>query len=237
MKNICIIVALAAFSAACDLPKQVSPDKLSGSTARKVDRPATTTVGPKAPGLSEISEAQQVSNKNIILAVTKAAVDHKNSNKKLPEWVAKQYASFEGEDYTKEHAAFQRSFGWGTGTLNGKPFHWFAYTNTDAWLQFNFSVQLDEKLRDVAVMQKDGYGHTWEIGLKSIPERPGTATWMGVTNFWTDQHCTQPKCDYCDIGSVLDETVAEMNKALGLDLVVRGKFPWEHWERLQEMAK
>ena len=155
--------------------------------------------------------------------------------KSLPKWAANHYAAYEARDYTREKAAFQRSVGWGTGKYKGKPFYWFAYTNTDAYLQFELSVAIPELgLGKIIDGRKDNYGRSREALYPDAewmkvgsPTHVPPETWIGDTNDWTDRDCTQPKFDICDIGAALDKSVADLNKDLpGLNLTVRGKFPW-----------
>lgn len=169
------------------------------------------------------------------LAVTeKAATDESvieqiDTSKDIPEWVRKQYEEYKIRK--KEKISYERPFGWGTGTYKDRRFEWFAYTNTDAWLQFGLSTTIGDPEIDKIRAHKDGYGHEGEVNttscsigkLDSVPL--GGTTWIGFTSSWTYKHC---RGERCNIGTALEEAVADLNRTAGpnLKLTVAGKFEW-----------
>jgi len=244
-----MVLAVLGLVAACATETSTKPQEQTAPTAQTAPAPEAPAAKPSGSTEADFIRAgieaelrmrelekkltpdEKRRNYDIRKAVLDVAVtDYTGANKELPEWVRAAYDAYETEDYTKGHVAFQRSFGWGTGTFQGKPFYWFAFTNTDAWMQFGFSVKLDGNTKKVALSRKDGFGHEWEVELNSDPTKGygvPAATWMGVTNDWIERDCTKPRGEACDIGSALDRAVAEMNSALGLKMTVKGKFPWE----------
>ncbi len=123
-------------------------------------------------------------------------------------------------------AGFGRAMGWGTGTY--KPakgasvqFTWFAYNNSDAWLQFKFDKAV--QMTDLVALEEitDAYKRTWE----AKQEKGGT--WIGTTNDWADEkkgYCSFPPSAgaVCQYRRVLDDVVAIMNKQPFLKLTVGG---------------
>lgn len=103
-------------------------------------------------------------------------------------WVKQQIAIFSAQDYTKNRIAFQRAFAWGIGTYGGRPVEWFAYTNTDAYLQFNLSVRLTAADIEKVEQLRDGYQRNWSARIQT-----GHApTWIGASNHWVrrEGRCT-----------------------------------------------
>lgn len=67
----------------------------------------------------------------------------------MPKFVATQAKAYESNDHYHGRAAYARPWGWGTGTTrDGKSFSWFAYSNTDAYLQVEVSFRLSAKDAD-----------------------------------------------------------------------------------------
>ena len=227
------VVVFAAFFAAvlmggCSSEKS-APADTSNATPQATSGPRAEATPHTVEKLQEILE-QEARNDRIKAAVEAAQKAHEGgANKNLPKWVADHYADFEAREYTRERAAFQRSFGWGTGSYKGSQFYWFAHTNTDAFLQFDFSAALTEAdLEKVRGGRKDGYDRSREAQL---PDGDwflkGTRTWVGDTNDWTDANCVQPDYSPCDIGAALEKSVADLNSDLPeLKLITKGKFPW-----------
>ena len=109
-------------------------------------------------------------------------------------WVQQQISTFEAQDYTKRRVAFQRAFAWGIGTYRGNRVEWFAYTNSDAYLQFNISARLADA--DLAKINKlkDDWWRSWETLSDRVV--PG-ATWIGASNDWVHRACRDDflRCD------------------------------------------
>ena len=142
----------------------------------------------------------------------------------LPNFVQVQMkAEFPTAD---SHAGFGRPMGWGTGTY--KPakgavvqFTWFAYNNSDAWLQFKFDKAV--QMTDLVALEEtiDKYKRTWEAKQKN------GGTWIGTTNDWANEkngYCSFPPSAgaVCQYRRVLDDVVATMNKQPFLKLTVGG---------------
>lgn len=127
-------------------------------------------------------------------------------------WVKNQIAWFETHEFSKDRIAFRRSFAWGIGTYRGQRFEWFAYSNTDAYLQFNLSVRLADKdiIKEI-VQLADQYKRNWQVDTRNL-WGPGTATWIGASNDWTDTTCVKPKYDRCDGKKAVLGYIAEINK-------------------------
>jgi len=222
--------ALMIFIGCGSTTTTTSATKTIATSSGPVTVPATTPVSqPVEPKLTP----EQEKNNEAVLVAVKAAESVPMATNGMPKWVADHHRAFAEEGYTKDKAAFQRAFGWGTGTYKGKPFYWYAYTNTDAWLQFDLSVTIADEDLDRIRARKDGYGHAGEAELVANAKDkewfvPGTVTWFGTNNDWTETRCVKPSFDPCDIGSALDDEVARLNKDLGRGLVfaVKDKFIW-----------
>lgn len=145
-------------------------------------------------------------------------------NDNWPAWVKNEITWFNGQDYSKERAAFQRPFAWGTVTLNGETGYWFAYCNTDAYLQFNFSVKLtDSDLAKIKLLL-DKEKRNWEFNAKIGDGKqdqdafgPVVRTWIGATNDWADPVNEGGVCNsdftVCDNNKAVDDYVAAINGA------------------------
>lgn len=226
------VVLFLAVLVGCGSTSTTSKSEPKGATDKVVQVPKASPVArlEQPPALT----AEQITrNEQIALAARIVQLAHEGgANKDLPKWVADRYKANEAEGYTRDKTAFQRSVGWGTGMYRGRGFYWFAYTNTDAYLQYDFSVPVTgtEDLAKI-ISRKDGYGRLREAALPSRDRdqgfNPETQTWIGDTNDWTDANCAQPRYDPCDLGAALKKSVAYLNKDLpGLNLVIKGKFPW-----------
>jgi len=137
---------LIAFVFAFVLMLGCSPQPVTQQQAPE-SRAATQTqmasaANPDEPALTaeEMAHNERVIEvaREIHLAIYAARLVNKNP----PKWVAEHSSAFEQEEYSQPHVAFRRSVGWGTGRYKGKEFKWFAYTNTDGYLQFDFSVPI-----------------------------------------------------------------------------------------------
>ena len=206
-----------------------APKTTATTAPTPTPKPTETHAAPKLT-------AEQIANNNkaVMFAVNTAEATHTvDDTLVMPKWVADHYREFGKEDYTREKAAFQRPFGWGTGSYRGKQFYWFAYTNTDAWLQFDLSIALANGDMDKIRARKDGYGHAGAAELVTAAENkefyaPGTVTWLGTTNYWTETRCVQPDFEPCDIGGALDDEIARLNKDLSpsLTFTTKSRFTW-----------
>ncbi|MBI2514625.1 hypothetical protein HYV91_00330 [Candidatus Wolfebacteria bacterium] len=131
------------------------------------------------------------------------------------DWVKNQIAWFEAQEYSKRRVAFQRPFAWGFGIYRGQKVEWFAYTNTDAFLQFNVSVPVEK--RDMRKLRRvrDQYKRRWVASSSLVGEfGPATATWIGSSNDWVDRVCNKDLLR-CDNKEAVDGYVSKMNKRLG----------------------
>ena len=225
---------LIAFVFAFVLMLGCSPQPVTQQQAPE-SRAATQTqmasaANPDEPALTaeEMAHNERVIEvaREIHLAIYAARLVNKNP----PKWVAEHSSAFEQEEYSQPHVAFRRSVGWGTGRYKGKEFKWFAYTNTDGYLQFDFSVPISaEDLGKVIGGRKDRYGRLREARIPNPDTSPfltGTGTWIGDTNDWTEDFCTSPKSEVCDLGGALQRSVTDLNKDLQLYLLIEGRFPW-----------
>jgi len=93
------------------------------------------------------------------------------------EWFRGRY----GEDFSQ---AFAARFGYGVGTLTNESgqhqtFSWFAWCNTDAYLQFYIDCPISPNQRQIIHKVLDGLGRTWD----SINFDDDTA-WIGTSNCW-----------------------------------------------------
>src|SRR3989338_1047404 len=222
--SVVFVFALLLMFGCSQQPVAQAPAASEQVVQSNLDRPTTPTV------YAPLTAEEMAHNERVIVAarVTQLAQDA-GANKSLPKWVAEHYAAYEQEDYSRQHAAFQRSVGWGTGMYNRKEFYWFGYTNTDAFLQFDFSVPISaEDLGKVIGGRNDQYGRLREARFPSSDSSflPGTATWIGDTNDWTEDFCIGPKSEVCDLGGALKRSVADLNKDLQLYLGIKGTFPW-----------
>ena len=220
---------LIAFVFAFSLTLGCSPQPLTQQPPREAKAvllPSLPIAGADIPLTAE----EMAHNEHVIVAarMTQLAQDE-GMNKDLPKWVAEHHARFSQEEYTQQRAAFQRAVGWGTGMYKRKEFLWYAYTNTDAFLQFDFSVPIAaEDLGKVIGGRKDRYGRLREARFPNSEGSflPGTSTWIGDTNDWTESDCTRPTPLVCDLGGALLSSVGDLNKDLQLYLAIKGKFPW-----------
>ncbi len=141
----------------------------------------------------------------------------------FPTFIQNEMKIYSGKSDSR--AGFSRPMGWGTGTYKPSKsaavqFTWFAYNNSDAWLQFKFDKLLNMSelvaLKDVT----DSYKRAWEA------KQQGGITWIGTSNDWADQK--KGYCSYvngntvCQYRKVLDDMVATMNKQPFLKLTVGG---------------
>ena len=86
-----------------------------------------------------------------------------------------------------------------------------------------------EDLGKVIGGRKDRYGRLREARIPNPDTSPfltGTGTWIGDTNDWTEDFCTSPKSEVCDLGGALQRSVTDLNKDLQLYLLIEGRFPW-----------
>lgn len=160
----------------------------------------------------------------------------------LPAWVLEHVKEFE-KNASDFGAAYSRSVAWGTGTYKGKTFYWFAHTNSDAWLQMDLSVALDEK--DISMIY--GYGRKPNDleGAEGNPDRrlnvhlaqpvenynPGTVTHLALKDSpeWTKEFCSPFEFErtLCDTGSAFTKYLLPVaNSALpGLTFTFGGRIP------------
>lgn len=142
----------------------------------------------------------------------------------FPAFVQKEMKIYSGESDSR--AGFSRPMGWGTGTYKpakGAPvqFTWFAYNNSDAWLQFKFDKAV--QTTDLVAIEEitDSYKRAWEA------KQQDGGTWIGTTNDWVDEKkgfCSSSPSGgtVCQYRKVLDGVVATMNKQPFLKLTVGG---------------
>lgn len=112
-----------------------------------------------------------------------------------PTWVHNQIAWYEAQEYTRTHTAWQKSVAWGKGTYRGRPVEWFAYANTDAYIQFNLSVPITgDDIKKIGGIT-DRLKRPWEVKVHanfSPYGGPRTHTWIGASNDWALADSTEP---------------------------------------------
>jgi len=150
---------------------------------------------------------------------------HRVMDGTMDNFVKQKLEEFEGDEGYHNRAAFAQPFAWGSGQyvqdeVDTIRFSWFAYTNTDAYLQFELSApMLDghliklERIRDIL-------GRTWDTMLDSAM----TMTWIGTSNCWMDQNQIKTENGYyIDEEAVITEALEEFNGlAFILEMKVTG---------------
>ncbi len=158
--------------------------------------------------------------------------------KGLPNWVANRLATFEGmsSDYGY---AYSRSVAWGTGTYKGKTFYWFGHTNSDAWLQMDLSLSIDQKdIDQIYGIKPDDLERVptnkSEVEVSRVDEAEvysvtGTRTHIGLADNvdWTEAFCAKLDRTTCDTGGALEKyLLSAANEVLpSLKFKLGGRFP------------
>lgn len=157
----------------------------------------------------------------------------------LPDWVKEQLVNFESRSPDFGHA-FSRSVAWGTGTYKGRPFYWFAHTNSDAWLQMNLSVALDKKDIDALYGRRpDDLEGGEENPNRQIDVKLGTEIWSdpeGIETHigmrkgvdWMSEFCTKPDMSRCDTAGAFEKHFLPLANAAipGLSFKLVGRFSY-----------
>ncbi|KKU75307.1 MAG: hypothetical protein UY02_C0055G0003 [Candidatus Giovannonibacteria bacterium GW2011_GWB1_47_6b] len=89
----------------------------------------------------KLSDTEKARNKEILEILQKDRLDALTP--RLPMWVKNHLITFEGSG--EQGVAFSRSVAWGVGWYKGQLFYWFAYSNSDGWVQMDLSIRIDEK--------------------------------------------------------------------------------------------
>ncbi|MCX6815327.1 MAG: hypothetical protein NT120_00560 [Candidatus Aenigmarchaeota archaeon] len=94
---------------------------------------------------------------------------------KRPDFVKNYIEKFGGEQ--REHFAFSQFFGWGEGVYaNNEKFLWFAFSNSDGYLQFRVSSPIPVDYAADFCSVKDKHNRNWKT----------SENWIGITNDWID---------------------------------------------------
>ncbi len=109
-----------------------------------------------------------------------------------------------------DRCAWARPFGCGKANFTGAMVEWFAYCNTDGYLQFKFSRVIPDEILVKMINQKDGFDRNWEVSNEGNDQG-----WLGESNFWINDQKL-----YSDGKAILDQAVARINKATGIKMQV-----------------
>jgi hypothetical protein len=124
------------------------------------------------------------------------------------------------ESRYSDRFAWARQFGYGKASLSGREVEWFAFCNTDGWLQFLFSGQFSGDQIMVLGAQKDKLNRSWEA--VNISEKGWS--WLGESNCWINDFAKNsgsrlnPEC--FESKSVLNTAINSINKTRILNMRV-----------------
>lgn len=117
------------------------------------------------------------------------------------------------ESHYSQRYAWARPFAWGTGQyvqdeVDTVKFSWFAYSNTDAYLQFDLSSpMLDGDMIKIDRIL-DSLGRPWDVLVDSAM----TMTWIGTSNLWMDYYTVRTEDGfYVDEVAVVSEVLGKFN--------------------------
>jgi len=183
----------------------------------------------------KLSDTEKARNKEILEILQKDRLDALTP--RLPMWVKNHLITFEGSG--EQGVAFSRSVAWGVGWYKGQLFYWFAYSNSDGWVQMDLSIRIDEKDIDAINGSKpDDPGRapaedrTVNARIGGDLDMAGTATHVAFNEDnvdWTEEFCLRPSTTLCDTAGALEKyflPAANNTLPAKLMFVRRGRFPY-----------
>ncbi|GEM_PF-2585557 len=186
----------------------------------------------------KLSDTEKARNREILEILQKDRLEALTPG--LPTWVKNHLITFEGSG--EQGVAFSRSVAWGAGWYKGRLFYWFAYSNSDGWLQIDLSISIDE--RDIGAIngRKPGdpeYVLTKDrmvnVRIGGDLDTAGTATHVAFNDGgvdwtdWTEEFCLKPNTTLCDTAGALEKYfLPAANDILPTKLMfaLRGRFPY-----------
>lgn len=141
-------------------------------TLKEISTKLDTKASVSAASNLKSSEACLPDSKEAHNIISQKTVYHTNSDflKKSVGWFDEKYG---------DRPAWARPFGYGKANFAGMEVEWFAYCNSDGWLQFIFSRAISDEILAKMVSQKDTFGRNWEARNKEDGQG-----WLGESNCW-----------------------------------------------------
>ncbi|OHB05815.1 MAG: hypothetical protein A3A26_03380 [Candidatus Zambryskibacteria bacterium RIFCSPLOWO2_01_FULL_47_14] len=186
----------------------------------------------------KLSDTEKARNKEILKILQKDRLNALTPG--LPAWVKNHLITF--EDSGEQGVAFSRSVAWGVGWYKGQLFYWFAYSNSDGWVQMDLSIRIDEKDIDaINGIKPDDPGHVpaedrmVNARIGGDLDTAGTATHVAFNGGgvdwtdWTEEFCLKPSTTLCDTAGALEKYfLPAANSILSTKLmfVRRGRIPY-----------